>query len=94
MKLSFYFVAGLSRLQKDLMNKANLGELQRVVKKISTFTALLIRNDGLKILSFLIFYYMLYSFSLKLNGPGFNPPTHVRHISDKRGKMSKDVVLT
>ena len=55
------------------------------------FIALLIKNDGLKTLSFFIFYYMLCSFSHKLNGSGFNPPTHFRHISDKRDKMSVDV---
>ena len=85
------FVAGLFRLQKDWMNKTNLCELQRVVKKMSTFIALLMRNDGLKILSFFIFYYLLCSFCHKFNGSGFNPPTHFRHISDKRGKMSVDV---
>ena len=40
MKLLFYF-AGLSRLQKDWMNKTNLCELQRVVKKMSTSIVLL-----------------------------------------------------
>ena len=77
--------------RKDWMNKTNISELQRAVKKMSTFIALLIRNDGLKILLFLIFYYMLCSFSHKLNGSGFNPPTYFRYISNKRGKMSMEV---
>ena len=45
-------------------------------------------NDGLKILLFFIFYKMLCSFCHKLNGSGFNSPTHFQHISNKCVKMS------
>ena len=74
MKLLFYFVAGLFRLQKDWMNKTNLCELQRVVTKISAIIALLIRNDDLKILLFFIFYYMLWSFCHELNNSDSTHP--------------------
>ena len=76
MKLLLYFVAGLFRLQKDWMNKTNLCELQRVVTKISTIIALLIRNDDLKILLFFIFYYMLSSFCHELNNSDSTHPTN------------------